>query len=339
MKPPALSSTPPLLRKSPSLPTLPSAVELKPHVAPALGSTSRLPEIVVKTQGLKPALIKPVAPPVVTPPSPKFPISKPTAPLAQPPTTKSPPIAITKAVPTPVMQSPAVAVTKSPAAPLVKPSPPVPVVRPPPLKQQPQLPAPAGPKQPLPKLLNPPAALPSTDPSMPSRALSKSAPILNGKPAPAAPTTKLPIAPPLAPKAPHVKPAATLATSISAPSLLNLYSSAHIAPRRFRVQEIETPHDGSKVVRICDLTNDSIHYRVLLRDDWKDMELAVGDRLSIIGEFGADGCCTVDMNFRNAVVLHPNLLLSCTEIGERCGRRAFLNQRYKTVRKYDSGPL
>jgi hypothetical protein len=106
---------------------------------------------------------------------------------------------------------------------------------------------------------------------------------------------------------------------------------AHVPPRRFRVQEIEPSHNEEKVVRICDLNNEAVQYRVKLCGDWSFMKLEVGDRVSVTGELSVGDQIVIDMDFKNALVLHPDLLLSCTEIGERCGRRAFLNQRFKSV--------
>ena len=70
---------------------------------------------------------------------------------------------------------------------------------------------------------------------------------------------------------------------------------------------------------------------VILRESWCDSPCSKESYIHLIGDFDAEGHCTVD-DSHNMIILHPDHLISATVVSDStsCQRRAVLQDRIKT---------
>ncbi|KAL6069587.1 Tripartite DNA replication factor [Balamuthia mandrillaris] len=117
------------------------------------------------------------------------------------------------------------------------------------------------------------------------------------------------------------------------PAKYRRFLVAEVTTREYKYTDPATPDwtcSGKEtVLRVLDEKN--MDERIVhLRDGWQTSPVCHGDYVNVIGDFDKDGHCVIDKD-RNLIILHPDLLISGTSIGEsyQCLRKAVLQERHK----------
>lgn len=106
---------------------------------------------------------------------------------------------------------------------------------------------------------------------------------------------------------------------------------------RFLVLEVSSPRKQNrqqlvqhKKLKLFDETNNNEKF-VTLADDWYFVKVKPGDIVNVIGQFDSFSHCTIDNQGNNFLIVHPDLLITGTVVGESfgCKRQSIL----KTISK------
>lgn len=108
--------------------------------------------------------------------------------------------------------------------------------------------------------------------------------------------------------------------------------------RRFLILEVGPGVYGETRLRALDETNNSEHF-IALRDEWKEMDVRIGDCMNIVGRIEPKGSAytyVVDSE-RNLAILFPDVLVTGTVLAQTsdCPRRAVINYSIKQQPRLD----